>query len=403
MAGWIDEFLLNACLLLAVSAVILWVLFGHDEKCYAAPQGLPPAGLTPAELGFALDGDVSFNDVVSLLPDWAERGLVKFDVADNGQWHIVRLNEPGADAAEYEQYLFSRLFERKDSVAAHHLAIGFRSAMNRTRRLVVRHLTKVRPLFTAISIALKRVFVVLTALPVLSVLVLALYRGMGQIPSAVIGTAILGTIVLIPVFGLANLLNRWRGERRSQRRDALLRLLGVIVLVSLGYLFYAYDALLPVLAPVAAASTLLCGIASAFMGKRTEDGLELQCAAECLRQFILTAGQDELLRHQQENPRYFYQVLPYAYMLGLSARWASMFEGILEAKPRWLSEYETYDGEISPIAMVRSLNRQMSDYLVCMTMVSGRRGAVGSGAGMSGGGGGGFSGGGGGGGGGGSW
>ncbi len=402
MAGWIDWFLLYACLLLAASSVILWVMFGRDEKRDAAPQGLPPAGLTPAELGFALDGDVSFGDVVALLPDWAERGFVKFDVADNGQWHIIRLNAPGAGAAEYEKYLFSRLFECRDSVAANHLAIGFRPVMNRTRRLVVRHLTRVRPLFTATSMALKRAFMVLTAVPVLSVLVLVLYRGMGQISSAVIGASILGTIVLIPVFGLTNLLNRWRGERRSQRRNALFRLMGVIVLVSLGYMFYAYDSLLPVLAPVAAASTLVCGIATAFMGKRTEDGLDLQCAAEGLREFILTACQDDLLRRQQENPRYFFQVLPHAYMLGLSARWASMFEGILEARPRWLSEYETYDGEMSPIAMVRNLNRQMSDYLVSMTMVSGRRGTVGSGAGVSGGGGG-FSGGGGGGGGGGSW
>ena len=37
----------------------------------------------------------------------------------------------------------------------------------------------------------------------------------------------------------------------------------------------------------------------------------------------------------EEDPQYFYNILPYAYILGVSSKWISKFDGIAMEPPTW--------------------------------------------------------------------
>lgn len=54
-----------------------------------------------------------------------------------------------------------------------------------------------------------------------------------------------------------------------------------------------------------------------------------------LKKFIEVAEKDRLEKMAADNPQYFYKILPYAYVLGVSKVWIKQFEGIAVPPPEW--------------------------------------------------------------------
>ena len=71
------------------------------------------------------------------------------------------------------------------------------------------------------------------------------------------------------------------------------------------------------------------------MKQRTKKSSKLLGRILGFKEFIRTAELDRIQRLVEENPSYFYNVLPYAYVFGLTDRWAKKFEGITVQPPAW--------------------------------------------------------------------
>lgn len=113
------------------------------------------------------------------------------------------------------------------------------------------------------------------------------------------------------------------------------------------------------------------------------------------KNFLESAEKEKLEELVNDNPEYFYNILPYAYVLGVSDKWMKKFEGITMEAPHWYYSYYPYS-YITFGRFMRNTMSTASNYMVAMPKSSGSGGGFSSG-------GGGFSGGGVGGGGGGSW
>ena len=55
------------------------------------------------------------------------------------------------------------------------------------------------------------------------------------------------------------------------------------------------------------------------------------------RRFLETAEKDRLEMLVEESPDYFYKILPYTYVLGISAKWIRKFDDIAVRPPDWYS------------------------------------------------------------------
>ena len=150
---------------------------------------------------------------------------------------------------------------------------------------------------------------------------------------------------------------------------------------------------------IAGAVGVLIGITafiiSFFIRKRTDKGHEIKQKINGFKIFLETAEKDKLELLVNEQPNYFYNILPYAYVLGVSDEWIKRFEGIALERPHWY-----YGNTFSPMTMYYLMHSQIPN--VARSMVSVPKNSGSTGGGFSSGGGG-FSGGGFGGGGGGSW
>ena len=129
----------------------------------------------------------------------------------------------------------------------------------------------------------------------------------------------------------------------------------------------------------------------AYMSKRTEYGSVMLGRIQGFKNFLEMAEKERLEAMVAENPQYFYEILPYTYVLGISDKWMKKFESIAVEPPTW---YESSSHSTFNVIMFHSFMRS--------TMTSASSAMVSS-PNSSGGSGGGFSGGGSGGGGGGSW
>lgn len=141
---------------------------------------------------------------------------------------------------------------------------------------------------------------------------------------------------------------------------------------------------------------------SFLIRQRTDRGHELLQKITGFKMFLENAEKERLEMLVEENPSYYYDILPYAYVLGVSDVWTKNFEDIVIPPPNWYSGTTAFER----VTFWHFLNHTMRTATASMVSTPQSSSGGYSGGGISGGGGfsgGGFSGGGSGGGGGGRW
>ena len=80
-----------------------------------------------------------------------------------------------------------------------------------------------------------------------------------------------------------------------------------------------------------------------IMSKRTPYGNEMLGKIRGFKRFLETAEKPQLEALVNENPEFFYNILPYTYTLGVSEIWINQFEiGAMRA-PDWYVGYDAYN------------------------------------------------------------
>ena len=66
-----------------------------------------------------------------------------------------------------------------------------------------------------------------------------------------------------------------------------------------------------------------------------ENGRKLIAKINSFKKFLITAEKDRIEMLVSKNPHYFYDILPYAYVLKISRKWIDKFEEISKIQPDW--------------------------------------------------------------------
>ena len=67
---------------------------------------------------------------------------------------------------------------------------------------------------------------------------------------------------------------------------------------------------------------------TALMGRKTDYAEEVSAKIRGFKDYLLTVEKDKLETLVEENPNYFYEILPYTYILNISRKWIKKFENI---------------------------------------------------------------------------
>ena len=80
-----------------------------------------------------------------------------------------------------------------------------------------------------------------------------------------------------------------------------------------------------------------------YLPKRTKYGNEMLGKLKGFKNFLETVEKDKLESLVMGNPNYFYDILPYTYVLGVSDKWIKKFESISLKAPSWYNNSNDFD------------------------------------------------------------
>ena len=120
-----------------------------------------------------------------------------------------------------------------------------------------------------------------------------------------------------------------------------------------------------------------------LMSKRTAYGIEILGKIKGFKNFLETAEKEKLEALVLDDPKYFYNILPYTYVLDISDKWIKKFETIGINEPDWYVSNTPFNYIVMSNFMHNTLNRVQRD-MISTPNSSG--GSYGSGGGFSGGG-----------------
>jgi uncharacterized membrane protein len=417
------------CLLLAY---LVWNKYGKDRPVVETVEFYPPDNLNSLEIAYVYKGtNIASSDITSLLVYLANKGYLKITetkskglLGDTDSFKITKLKEYDGDN-EYEKDFMHGLFSighslndeifgvnnpyydsDKDTTAVNvnevtedDLCYNFYTTIRSITDKMQRKSNKIK-VFEKSSLDYSLLILLFVIVSALSIICIPSIEQNNF--SAVSGASFFTLFYLIIFYACV-------------RVNSVGSIISLIIFVVVSMIGFSSSEILPIIFVDNVYSiAFMFGVLMivgmfvflSLMPKRTEEDSKLYGRIKGFRRFLETAEKDELVARVQENPNYFFDILPYTYVLGISKLWIKKFETIALVPPSWY-DGDNFDNRSFGRFMDHTINS--TSFVQSKTVSSGSSGGGFSGGGFSGGGfsggssGGGFSGGGSGGGGGGSW
>ncbi len=384
--------------------VLLYLKYGKDKKPVDTVEFYPPDNINPAEAGYILDGTADKKDILSLVIYWADRGYIRITEDEKGIM-LYKLASLGSDATDYERVLFNGIFAYgRNSVSLDSLTNKLYDKVNRAKVLLDKGMSY--KVYNKKSLKYKALSSFLIAILLVALQfrwVVLLYQSFSEI--------LWPSLIFIGGFFLGHLLLSIAIDKKAGKSNAYF-----VTMCILAYLFSGAAAVANCLFAivtgydpyyVSVVVSLVALVAMSFSAATkqwTEYGYTMTGRLKGFKYFIETTEAERLRAMVEQDPAYFYRILPYAYVMGVSEKWAKHFETIAMAPPAWYygpANYYMGGGYFNTVFFIHTFGHSMRRINTAMISVPRSSGGSFSGGGGFGGGGG--SGGGFGGGGGGSW
>ncbi len=372
---------------------ILWFLYGRSEEIIPVISFEPPQGMTSAEVGVIVDGNVDNKDLISLIIYWASKGYLTISQKDKSNFEFTKVRDLPSKAKKYEQTMFNGLFQTSNIVSTSSLKNTFYTTLDASRSLLSRNFSSKSEdrIYTKESVVSQAFSGILAAVPTAAFLFINIFMQIKSDAYYFLAAFLTFAVILASGF-ISGVHEKRNAMKKSTYRLSLIGSFLFIGIVSIGIVAFGTIILNQlIMSVVVAAITIALVCFVRVMKNRTEKSNEWMQEILGLREFIESAEVERLNMLIEENPEYFYDVLPFAYSLGLTDKWAKNFESIAVEPPQWY--YGSYGGTgyFSTVLFVSSFNRCMSVTSETMSVRPAQSGGSGggfSGGGMGGGGGG---------------
>ena len=322
-----------------ILSFILWFIYGRDEKAIETVEFYPPDNLNSLELGYMYRGNVRDKDVTSLLIYLANKGYVKISERKNtsllskNDFEITKLKDYDGDN-NLEKTFMAGLFKYGSTkVTSNDLYDNFYRTTEKLKKEIMSK--ENHDLIFDKAVAKKANYNLF--LMILTVVFTFL------LPLAVNGYLMFG------IMPIALILFYTPFYKMIIKTKSIFLAVFIIIHSSIFFLgmIGAIVGIFPYLITsfiVAIVCLILMAIIYNFMPKRNKYGMEILGKIKGFKNFLETVEKEQLEKLVLENPEYFYEILPYTYVLDISDTWINKFEAINLQAPNWYygSEFEFY-------------------------------------------------------------
>ena len=343
-------------------AYLLFVVFiyyskGKDGKVVKTIEFTAPKGINASAVGYIIDNKTDNRDIIAQILEWAKDGYLIIDDTESKSLKFIKQREL-YEGTVYEKNLFSALFLKGNEVTDKQLAGNFYTAIEKAKISIVEHFKKEPAvLYEPSSKAFKSLLTSFVWLPITAMMIVIPKVNNYEYDVNLFSIIGAGLVTVIVCGILTSIKDLWNISKAATKTMmvigvivAVLILLGISISVgydedlSLIFMFGAYV--------VTVISMLFIG----KMGRRTTFGLRTYGQCLGLFDFIKTAEVERLKLLLAENPRIFYDILPYAYAFNLAKVWTDAFKNLT------IPEQDFYrtTGSFTPTTMMNRMNNSMT-------------------------------------------
>ncbi len=332
-------------ILFTIISYAFWYKYGRDDEVIETVEFYPPNGLNSLEIGYLYKGKAENYDITSLLVYLANKGYIKimeFKENNSTNFKIIKLKEYDEND-ENERIFFNGLFKDKTEVTFADLYNKFyKTAKEITHRVEKENKNKVFESATTKMSFLVNAFKIIT---LLLITIPPIYE-YGEIATTIFALVIPYIIFNYLYTMISNLVTNKKHSNDSVIAFIIMAVF-MIIFVSIPLKTFIIPAIICEEAYLVGyiigyIVIALLNICIKILPKRTKYGNEMLGKIRGFKNFLETAEKDRLEAMVMENPKYFYDILPYAYVLDVSDKWIERFETITLQEPDWYDSPNTF-------------------------------------------------------------
>lgn len=393
----INKFLKFSTIILVIMAIISFisiVMYFKNRRVKLIPilEFKAPHNLSSAQVAYIYHGKISLVNMSSLFIYWASKGYLKIKEKKDGFTDVItftKLKDIDESEMEYEQKLFKKFF-KKNTVKSNNIPEEFSKALSGSKYYYEKFFKNDLPLFKEENNFKKALLAALILILFGSFIGISTYEDSYFLPL----TFMIILVFSIPLAILSGFYIKSVDSlyiKRNFKRISKLFALSVLFLVYLlasSIIFFTLSDLTLFHYLIAYLLTIITIFFSSHIRRRSDDGIKLLQQVLGLREFIKTAEKSKLEALVNENPEYFYDILPYAYVFNISKKWSRKFENITTIRPEWYQSNNILSDVVITSAITNSISRMNSSISsgISSTVSSSSGGFSSSGGGSAGGG-----------------
>ncbi len=354
-------------LIFLVITIILWLIFGKDKKIIETVEFYPPKEINSLEAGFLYKGYINTIDISSLLVYLANKGyltVAKINQPNNDfGFKIVKLKEYDGQNSIEKDFL-TLLFQNENGDPINEVIVDEKNLNSINNQISITNFTtRFIPLITQINskknrnrlfhksktytMAIVKIFIFLSIFNIIS-LPLKTYGQEDKISIAwlfTIGYALIATIL----FSKNDVSVSYTQNQRPTTYNLKSKIIACLIISTftiIPTMFILFPALFA--NPqyllhffIGLTCIILMTYFHSILPKRTDYYLKMVAKLNGFKHFLETAEKDRMDMLIQENSKYFYDIFPYAFVLGLTNLWNGKYNDIVNKLPISFS-HETY-------------------------------------------------------------
>ncbi len=353
-------------LIVSVCVVLLYFFFGREDKVIPVIEFSPPDKLTPAEIGYIIDEVVDDEDIGAMIIYWASHGHLSIKERKNHAFTLYKTSDLDQEGHyDYEHEAFNKLFKlgNGEKVTSGQLKNSYYvSARKLKLGTYTPYSSEERMLYDKKSDHIANVAIALGGLCFAMLFFILFWIDLSGDDGVVIYSVILSGCTTLAYRTLSSFFTLFwqKWHRRKSWLNALLTVFYVLIFLLLVWIVNSLciEYLNALEINLLLGASLLSLLLKPLIRKKTEYGRNIMGRILGFKQFLVEVEKDRIKVLFEENPEYFYNILPYAMVLGISHKWISKFKDLLTTPPSWYTPYDMHS--FRPQDFMQSMTRTTS-------------------------------------------
>lgn len=292
--------------------LIVFVILNRKKKIIEVVEFSAPDGMTPADAGYVIDKSIDDRDISSLLIYWAEKKYIEIIQNEDKTVILKKLKDADDKMKVYEQTMFNTVFSQKVEVNLKDLPVIIKPITSTIKKQIKDENNK-KYFNSKIESTSTWLTLGITCLLVF----LSYFFGSGGTFSIICGVIIFAISTIF-----SNICNKVYIQKKL--KAIILYIVGIVLFLIFALLNLVYSFTNLYVLGLITITTFLClltYILCPFLEYRTKEGQFVVGRLLGLKKYLEITEKEKIEMLIKENPEYFYNIIPYAYVLNVSNEW----------------------------------------------------------------------------------